>query len=58
MFLTNLYIGITVMIMQTVPIITQNWLYVIEPRSINLTNDKGDQLVTTFFDAFDVFEHL
>uniref|UniRef100_A0A914Z3L4 Uncharacterized protein n=1 Tax=Panagrolaimus superbus TaxID=310955 RepID=A0A914Z3L4_9BILA len=48
MFLTNLCIGITVMVMQILPIVTQNWLYVTEPRPINLTNDKGDQLEAPF----------
>uniref|UniRef100_A0A7E4W5R7 Claudin n=1 Tax=Panagrellus redivivus TaxID=6233 RepID=A0A7E4W5R7_PANRE len=48
MFLTNLYLGIAVMLMQIVPLFFQNWLYVTEPRPLNLTDEKGELVEAEF----------
>lgn len=45
LFVTNCYVGLLVILMQMLPMILQNWIYIIEPRTINMTDDKGEQMV-------------
>ncbi|VDN56372.1 unnamed protein product [Dracunculus medinensis] len=42
------FIGILLTFLHSIPLITNSWVYVIEPRPINKTNENGDFLVLFF----------
>ncbi|CAI2355934.1 unnamed protein product [Caenorhabditis sp. 36 PRJEB53466] len=41
-------VGGFVLVMQSFPIFMNNWVFLTEPRSINKTNENGEQLESTF----------
>ncbi|VDP02416.1 unnamed protein product [Heligmosomoides polygyrus] len=41
-------VGTIVLVLQTVPIFMNNWVFLTEPRPINKTNENGEQIETTF----------
>ena len=46
LFVASCYVGFLVLSMHIIPVIFQNWIYVVEPRAVNMTDDKGDQMVS------------